>query len=60
MAHETYDAYLHDAEAILMEDAPIIALFYRGGSYALADGLNGLYRLPNGVYFFSGVYSTGK
>ena len=59
-APETYDAYLHDAEAILLEDAPVVALFYRGGSYALADGLTGLYRLPNGVYFFSRVYSTEK
>lgn len=59
-APETYDAYLHDAEAILLEDAPVVALFYRGGSYVLADGLAGLYRLPNGVYFFSRVHSTEK
>ncbi len=52
---ESYDAYLHDAEAILLQDAPVIPLYYHGGSYRLADGLEGLYRSPNGVYFLSGV-----
>lgn len=58
VAPETYDAYLHDAEAILMEDAPVIPVFYRGGSYALAEGLEGLYRAPNGIYFFANVTKT--
>lgn len=52
---ESYDAYLHDAEAILIEDAPVIPVFYRGGSYALAEGLEGLYRAPNGIYFFGHI-----
>ena len=56
----SYDAYLHDAEAILIEDAPVVALFYRGGSYALADGYDGLYRAPNGIYFFSQVTENAK
>lgn len=55
VAAETYDAYMHDAEAILLEDAPVVALFYRGSSYALADDLTGLYRAPNGLYFFYNV-----
>lgn len=45
------DAYLHDAEAILLEDSPVIPLLCRGGSFRLADGLTGLYRAPDGVYF---------
>ena len=36
---ESYDAYLHDAEAILLKDAPVIPVFYRGGSYALSESL---------------------
>ena len=52
---ESYDAYLHDAEAILLQDAPIIPLFYRGSGYRLAADLEGLYRAPNGVYFLSKV-----
>lgn len=52
---ESYDAYLHDAEAILLQDAPVIPLCYRGTSYRLADDLEGLYRGPNGVYFFTSV-----
>lgn len=52
---DAYDAYLHDAEAILLTDAPVAPLCYRGGSYLLKDGLEGLYRAPNGIYFFSRV-----
>lgn len=52
---ESYDAYLHDAEAVLMEEAPVIPVFYRGGSYAISEKLEGLYRAPNGIYFFSRV-----
>lgn len=54
-APESYDAYLHDAEAILLQDAPVIPIFYRGGSYALCEDLAGLYRAPNGIYFFSHI-----
>ena len=59
-APEAYDAYLHDAEAILLTDAPVIPLFYRGGTYALAENLEGLYRAPNGIYFFMNVKETEK
>ncbi len=52
---EARDAYLHDAEAILLSDAPVIPLFYRGTSYRLAEGLTGLYRAPDGVYFLSRI-----
>ena len=55
LAPETSDAYLHDAEAILLEDAPVVPLYYRGLSYALGDGLSGLYSAPNGVFFFDRV-----
>lgn len=57
VAEETYDAYLHDAEAILLEDSPVIPLFCRGGSCALSESLTGMYRLPNGIYFFSRVHA---
>ena len=50
------DAYLHDAEAILLEDSPVIPVLCRGGSYQLADGLDGLYRAPDGVFFLYGIH----
>lgn len=49
------DAYLHDAEAILLADAPVIPVCYQGASYQLAEGLTGLYRAPDGVYFLFAV-----
>ena len=52
---ESYDAYLHDAEAVLMDESPVIPVFYRGGSYAISEKLEGLYRAPNGIYFFAHV-----
>lgn len=60
VAPASYDAYLHDAEAILIKDAPVVPLFYRGGTYAAADDLSGLYRAPNGVFFFSHVTGNTK
>ena len=50
------DAYLHDAEAILMEDPPVIPVFCRGGSFRLREGLTGLYRAPDGVFFLYNVH----
>ena len=50
------DAYLHDAEAILLDDSPVIPVFCRGGSYQLAEGLTGLYRSPNQVFFLYNVH----
>lgn len=49
------DAYLHDAEAILLEDAPVIPVLSLGGSYQLAGNLSGLYRAPDGVYFLCDI-----
>lgn len=49
------DAYLHDAEAILLNDAPVIPILCQGGSYQLREGLKGLYRGPNGVYFLQDI-----
>lgn len=49
------DACLHDAEAILLEDSPVIPLFCRGGSFQLAGGLAGLYRAPDGVFFLQNI-----
>lgn len=55
---DVYDAYLHDAEAILLNDAPLIPLCYRTRSFALSEGLTGLYHAPNGIYFFSRITNT--
>lgn len=52
---ESYDAYLHDAEAILLQDAPVVPLYYHGSAYRLAADLEGLYRAPDGVYFLTEV-----
>lgn len=52
---DAYDAYLHDAEAILLADAPVIPICYRGTSFRLADAYTGLYRAPNGIYFLSRI-----
>lgn len=52
---EARDAYLHDAEAIVLTDAAVLPLCYEGGSYRLADHLTGLYRAPDGVYFLSAL-----
>ena len=49
------DAYLHDAEAILLTDSPVIPILCQGGSYQLQEGLTGLYRGPNEVYFLQDV-----
>ncbi len=49
------DAYLHDAEAILLAEVPVIPLCYGGGSLLLREGYEGLYCRSNGVYFLSGL-----
>jgi oligopeptide transport system substrate-binding protein len=49
------DAYLHDAEAILLTDSAVIPLYDFGSSYQFADRLTGLYRAPNGVFFLTGI-----
>lgn len=53
------DAYLHDAEAILLEDSPVIPVLCRGGSFRLAEGLTGLYRAPDGVFFLYNIHRDG-
>lgn len=54
-AADARDAYLHDAEAILLSDAAVIPLYFRGTSCQLSDSLTGLYRAPNGLYFLSAL-----
>jgi ABC-type oligopeptide transport system substrate-binding subunit len=49
------DAYLHDAEAILLTDSAVIPLYDFGSSYQFTDQLTGLYRAPNGVFFLTGI-----
>ncbi len=57
---EARDAYLHDAEAILLADAPVIPVCYQGTSYQLAQDLTGLYRAPDGVYFLSSIRADAE
>ena len=52
---EVRDAYLHDAEAILLQEVPVVPVCYHGGAFQLSDRLSGLYRLPDGVYFLGNV-----
>ncbi len=54
------DAYLHDAEAILLEDSPVIPVFCRGSGFQLASGLTGLYRAPDGVFFLYNVQAAAQ
>lgn len=49
------DAYLHDAEAILLSDAAVIPLYCQGSAYRLAEGLEGLYRGPDGCWYLSAL-----
>ncbi len=50
------DAYLHDAEAILLSDAAVIPLYCQGTAYRLAQGLEGLYRTPDGGWYLSALH----
>lgn len=52
------DALLHDAEALLLKDGPVIPLYCSGGSYALAEKWSGLYRNPDGVYFLHHIVAA--
>lgn len=49
------DGLLHDAEAILLADAPAIPVFYDGGAYVFSEELTGLVRSRDGRFFLSGV-----
>ena len=54
-ALDARDAYLHDAEAILLSDGAVLPLFCQGSSFALAEDLTGLCRTAGGVYLFTAV-----
>ncbi len=54
------DAYLHDAEAILLEDSPVIPVLCRGSGFQLASGLTGLYRAPDGVFFLYNLQAAAQ
>lgn len=54
-ALDARDAYLHDAEAILLSDGAVLPLYCRGRSCALAENLTGMYRTADGTYFFAAV-----
>ncbi|MDE7244783.1 MAG: peptide ABC transporter substrate-binding protein [Oscillospiraceae bacterium] len=49
------DAMLHDAEALLLADGPVIPIYNPGTSFRLAGKWSGLYRRPNGICFLSGI-----
>lgn len=52
---EARDAYLHDAEAILLQDAPVIPLCYGGSGFQMNGTLTGLYSRPGGVFFLGSL-----
>lgn len=52
---EARDGFLHDAEAILLVDAPVIPVLYPSTVYLFSESLAGLASAPNGVYFLSAV-----
>lgn len=49
------DALLHDAEAVLLTEAPVIPICYQGGAYLFSGKWSGLYRAPDGVYFLFNI-----
>ena len=55
IADRTFDAaareaYLHDAEELLLQACGVVPLFYYGRAHLLADGLTGLMRCSSGTY----------
>ena len=51
-------AFLHDAEALLLEDTALSPLYFRGATYLLADGLSGVYHDQRGSAYFTAVTRT--
>lgn len=51
-------AILHDAEALLLEDAALSPLYFGSGAYMLRDTLTGIRCDRNGNYFFTAVRKT--
>lgn len=49
------EACLHDAEQLLLEGSGVVPLFYYGRTSQLAQGLEGIYSLAGGTYFFRNV-----
>ena len=54
-SNEARDAYLADAEKMLLEDGHMIPLYYATSTASLRDGLTGLVYDGMGIYHFSGV-----
>ncbi len=48
-------AFLHDAEALLLDDTALSPLYFRAEAYRLRDGLTGLQHDQRGNLFFTGV-----
>ena len=44
------EAYLHDAEEILLDSCGVAPLFFYGRGYAVASGLTGLCRQGSGIF----------
>lgn len=59
-SEEARDAFLHDAEATLLEEAPVIPVCFRGSGYLLGENLTGLFRAPDGVFFLTGIKEAGQ
>jgi len=54
------DALLHDAEAILLTDVPVIPVFFQGGAFRVSERMTGMYRAPDGVFFLGAVTQKGE
>ena len=63
IASKTFDpaareAYLHDAEAILIQSCGVVPLFYYGRACALAEGLEGLLTRSTGLHLLQYMTRT--
>ena len=43
---------MHEAESILMDEMPIIPIYFNKVSYLMDTRLNGAYTMPLGYYYF--------
>jgi len=52
--------YLHDAESILMEDMPVLPIFYYSNCMLIKDNIKGINESPLGFTYFDRGYVDGN
>ena len=57
---EARDAYLEDAERLLLEKGNVIPLYHSTRSWSLSEKYTGLFGDGLGRYFFTGIHAAGK